>query len=106
MLPFITNVRLSYHMRYPLRQHERIKCWLRLKGSSLAQIARDLNVTPTTVTIVSQGLRRSRRIESAIALRLGVTADRLWPDKYAEPRSLSDPGFLLEEGQRTSAAAG
>ena len=55
---------------------------LRVNGSSLADIARELNVAPTTVTIVSQGLRRSRRIEAAIAKRLNVTPARLWPDRY------------------------
>lgn len=53
-----------------------------MKGSSLAQIARELGVTPTTVTIVSQGFRRSRRIEAAIAARLGVAPARLWPERY------------------------
>jgi len=61
---------------------------LRLKGSSLAQIARELDVTPTTVTIVCQGFRRSRRIEAAIATRLGVAPERLWPDRYTQ--TLSD----------------
>jgi lambda repressor-like predicted transcriptional regulator len=55
---------------------------LRLRGSSLAQIARELKVAPTTVTSVCQGMRRSRRIEAAIAARLNVSADRLWPERY------------------------
>lgn len=56
---------------------------LRLAGSSLSEIARELEVRPTTVTIVSQGLRRSRRIEQAIAAKLGVTVESLWPNRYA-----------------------
>ena len=65
-----------------LKQHEWIKSQLRLMGSSLAEIARELDLTPTTVTIVSQGQRRSQRIESAISSKLGVPAATLWPDKY------------------------
>lgn len=71
-------------MRPALRRHERIKMELRLRGSSLAQIARELRVAPTTVTSVSQGMRRSRRIEAAIAARLDVSADTLWPDRYEQ----------------------
>lgn len=70
-------------MRRPWEQHELVKMRLRLAGSSLAQIARELRVTPTTVTIVSQGQRRSHRIEQAIATKLGTTAATLWPDRYA-----------------------
>ncbi len=71
-------------MRQLWEQHELVKMRLRLAGSSLAEIARELSVTPTTVTIVSQGQRRSRRIEQAIATKLGTTAAMLWPDRYDE----------------------
>ena len=71
-----------------LEQHERIKMRLRLVGSSLADIARELGVRATTVSSVSQGYRRSRRIEAAIAHKLGLTAERLWEARYPPP---SDP---------------
>lgn len=71
-------------MRPALEQHERIKMRLRLAGSSLAEVARELSVAGTTVTSVSQGYRRSRRIESAIADKLGVTPGSLWPDRYPD----------------------
>lgn len=58
---------------------------LRLAGTSLAQIARDLGVTPTTVTSVSQGDRRSRRIERTIAQHLSTTPAKLWPERYLTP---------------------
>lgn len=87
-------------MRAGLRQHERIKMQLRLKGSSLAEIARELKVAPTTVTIVSQGMRRSRRIEAAIAARLNVPVARLWPGRYvsATPEDESQAATLLGGG--------
>lgn len=72
-------------MRAALVHHERVKMRLRLVGSSLSEIARELEVRPTTVTSVSQGYRRSRRIEAAIAARLGIAPDRLWPDRYSVP---------------------
>lgn len=73
-----------------LRQHERIKMRLRLGGCSLADIARELGVARTTVTSVSQGYRRSRRIEGAIADKLGVTPAQLWPDRYPPLRAMGE----------------
>ena len=71
-------------MMATLEQHERVKMQLRLAGSSLAQVARELGVTRTTVTIVCKGMRRSYRIEQAISTKLGVTAAYLWPDRYPD----------------------
>lgn len=59
---------------------------LRLAGSSLSDVARELGVAATTVTSVSQGFRRSRRIEALIAQKLRTTPSRLWPDRYADTR--------------------
>lgn len=64
------------------KQHQRIKAALALKGITLSSIARQLDVKPTTITIVSKGYRRSRRIEHAIALALGCEPDQIWPDRY------------------------
>jgi Ner family transcriptional regulator len=64
------------------KRHARIKAALELRGSSLSDIARRLEVAPTTISIVSRGFRRSRRIEAAIADKLGVSAAQLWPDRY------------------------
>ncbi len=68
------------------RQHQRIKGALKLRGSSLSAVARSLDVAPTTVTI--KGIRRSRRIEAAIASALGMTPDALWPDRYNDSKSV------------------
>ena len=85
-------------MRAALIHHERVKMRLRLVGSSLSEIARELEVRPTTVTSVSQGYRRSRRIEAAIAAKLGISPDRLWPERYsvAEAEPLEDSVFPLD----------
>lgn len=75
-------------MRTARQQHECIKMRLRLAGSSLAQIARELDLAPTSVTSVCQGLRRSRRVENAIADKLATSPGRLWPERYREtPRT-------------------
>ncbi|MBS0290882.1 MAG: helix-turn-helix domain-containing protein [Proteobacteria bacterium] len=57
---------------------------LRLAGSSLAQVARELGVQPTTVTSVCLGQRRSRRIDDRIAEILRTTPAKLWPDRYPD----------------------
>lgn len=75
-------------MKSAERQHQRIKAGLRLRGSSLAAVARSLDVAPTTVTIVSKGYRRSRRIEQAIADALGMSPGAIWPDRYASDISM------------------
>lgn len=66
------------------RQHARIKSALALRGATLSSIARELGVSPGTVSIVSRGFRRSRRIERAIADALTTTPAVLWPDRYPD----------------------
>jgi Ner family transcriptional regulator len=62
--------------------HARIKGALALRGMNLSSIARDLDVAPTTVSIVCRGFRRSRRIERAIADAIGCAPAELWPLRY------------------------
>ena len=63
--------------------HAKIKGALTLRGHSLSTIARELDVAPTTVSIVSRGFRRSRRIEHAIAMAIGCSPAELWPQRYS-----------------------
>lgn len=62
---------------------EFIKARLKIAGSSLAKIARDLDVS---VTAVSRTIRyencRSHRIECAVAAALGVEPASIWPARY------------------------
>jgi lambda repressor-like predicted transcriptional regulator len=67
------------------KRHDRIKSALGLKGLTLSDIARDLAVTPSTVSIVSRGFRRSHRVEQALASALGMTYSQLWPDRSKPP---------------------
>lgn len=65
-----------------LPRHEMIKARLRIAGTSLAQISRELGVSHTTVGMVCQGYSRSRRVEEAIADKLAARPESLWPDRY------------------------
>lgn len=62
--------------------HERLKMELRLRGKSIASVARELEVLRSTVTLVSQGLRRSLKIERALADAVDTTPAELFPDRY------------------------
>jgi len=64
--------------------HIWIKSELRARGSSMAQFSRDIGVTQGSVSLVSQGLHRSKRIEAALAKALDMTPDQLFPERYKE----------------------
>lgn len=63
-------------------RHTMIKAMLSLKGRTLSDVARSLDVAPSTLCGVSRGHRRSRRIEAAIAHEIGTEPAKLWPERY------------------------
>ncbi|WP_120501222.1 helix-turn-helix domain-containing protein [Roseovarius sp. EL26] len=63
-------------------QRDEIKAELSRRGISLRQIAKELSVSPPSISIVLKGDRRSKRIENAIAQKIGRTAECLWPERY------------------------
>lgn len=67
----------------PRAKHEHIKAELRIRGTSLAALGRDLKVTSAAMSMVSIGLNRSIRIETAIAGALETTPERLWPERFS-----------------------
>lgn len=58
-----------------------IKLELKRRGSSLAQIARELGLAYSTVYTVANGAR-SRRVEVRIAQVLGMAVEDVFPDRY------------------------
>lgn len=73
-------------MRTPSKQdldaHERLKAELRIRGTSLARIARELGVSDAALSLVGKGYNRSRRIERALADAAGVSPEALFPERY------------------------
>lgn len=63
--------------------HHWIRTALKKRGLSMTDIARRLDVTPTTVCMVSRGAGRSRRVEQAIADAIGFGQHEIWPERYA-----------------------
>lgn len=68
--------------------HEMIRARLRLAGTSFSDIARELGITPASVSLVSQGLRRSRPVQQVIADKLGTQPEKIWPDRYQQEASM------------------
>ncbi len=66
------------------QNHLRIKHKLERRGISFTQIAKSLGIKPVSVTSVSQGYSRSRRVENEIARLLECTPAELWPERYEE----------------------
>lgn len=64
--------------------HEMVRARLRLARTSFSNIARELGITPASVSLVSQGRRRSRKVERTIADKLGTTPEKIWPERYGE----------------------
>jgi lambda repressor-like predicted transcriptional regulator len=63
---------------------EDIKAQLRKNGSSLAHVARELEVSKATVSMTLSG-DRSERIERAIAAALGLAVEVVFPDRDYSP---------------------
>lgn len=56
---------------------------LKCKGSSLAAVARDLDLAYSTVYSVLVG-QRSKRVEAAIAAALGLPVHEVFPNRYPQ----------------------
>ncbi|MFS4438019.1 helix-turn-helix domain-containing protein [Paracoccaceae bacterium GXU_MW_L88] len=64
--------------------HHHIKEAMRVNGTSFAQLSRQLGVSGASMSLVSQGLHRSKRIEEAIATAIGRRPEDLWPERYKD----------------------
>ncbi len=65
-----------------LEKHDAIRRSLRAREVNLCDIAAATGCTPSMVTMVCQGHRRSLVIESAIASKLDKSPDEIWPERY------------------------
>lgn len=64
----------------PEQRWEFIKYQLRLRGSSITQLARDMGLHDRTVRFAKQN--RYPRVERRIAKTLGVTPWFVWPERW------------------------
>jgi len=63
---------------------EDIKASIRKADTTPAQIARELKVSKTTVTLVIRGHTKSTRIARRICELAGLDPDTAWPGRYPE----------------------
>ena len=75
---------------------EEIKAAIRMKGTTPAAIADELDVSRSMVSLVIGGTARSARIAARIAQITGLTVTTLWPTQPAKPTlrrpNISRPG--------------
>lgn len=64
-----------------------IKAQLVLNGIKLKDIAESLGVSRPCVSIIISGRERSRRVEQAIADRLGLPYEALWGEPHKGKRA-------------------
>lgn len=64
---------------------EDIKAALRKRGWTLTQIAQELNVDTSAVSY-TLNRQRSRRVEQAVANKLGLPPHEVWPQRYQSGR--------------------
>ena len=69
----------------PRTRGEARRALLRERGISLSDIARDLGKNLSVISRVNNGQRRSREIEAAIALALGLPVREAFPEWHVEP---------------------
>lgn len=67
-----------------LEQHDAIRRRLREIGVNFSDIAKTVGRSSAMVTMVCQGHRSNRAIESEIAARLNDVPSNLWPHRYEE----------------------
>jgi len=70
--------------RVPKKPNERrvwIKGQLEIRGLSFATIAREIGVSRQAVRKALD--KPSRRMEQAIAGKIGISPEKLWPERYA-----------------------
>ena len=97
-----------------------IQAALKLKGYSQADVAKECEVKPSSVSMVINGRGRSRPIEEKLSQLLGIALGRLWPHWYETPddaarhlereltddeRHLLDTYRSLTDSQQTQARA-
>jgi Ner family transcriptional regulator len=69
----------------PMQRNEWIKFQLRIRGSSLSQLARDLGVTRQAVRNALSS--RYPRMERVIAAEIGLDPEIIWPERYRKDQT-------------------
>jgi len=71
----------------PQQRREWIKFQLRLRGITLSAIARELGVSRQALRLAL--IQSYPKMERAIATKLNMTPESIWPERYAHRRPLA-----------------
>lgn len=71
-------------MEENLAHHEYLKYRLRLSGTTMAALARELGINHASLICITKRRRRSKRIEQALADKLNVPVDELFNNQGDE----------------------
>lgn len=61
--------------------NRKVKALMILQGVKPVDIARKLHLSRTTIYIVMSGRGKSRRVQTYIAKKLGMSVAELWPEE-------------------------
>jgi lambda repressor-like predicted transcriptional regulator len=75
-------------MQKEVALRENLKYRLRLLGHSFSSIAEELEINTGAISNCCSGVIKSKRIQSAIAAKLGEDPASIWPSRYADPDQL------------------
>lgn len=64
-----------------------IRAFCKLRGISLSDIARRQSVSTSTISAIAADRARSERLETAIAVAVGLTRKELWPERHSGQRN-------------------
>lgn len=65
-----------------LECHEFIKAQLRIRQTSLAETGRLLGIKTGTMSAISQGIGKSKRVQRKLAEILDIPPSTLWPERF------------------------
>lgn len=71
-------------MQKEVALRENLKYRLRLLGHSFSSIAAELKINTGAVSNCCSGVIKSKRIQSAIAAKLGEDPAAIWPSRYSD----------------------
>ncbi|KJZ18807.1 helix-turn-helix domain-containing protein [Loktanella sp. S4079] len=90
-------------MQKEVALRENLKYRLRLLGHSFSSIAAELKINTGAVSNCCSGVIKSKRIQGAIAAKLGEDPAAIWPSRYADHPDQSQHENLQKEVQNNKA---
>lgn len=82
--PVLDEITLEQIVADPDTRREWLKFQLALRGSSFSAIARATGFTHQAICSIAGKRYGNRVVEKMIAEKIGMPADRIWPERYQD----------------------